>query len=187
MASLIPMRPKQGRFDLKQEEMDGLSFYVLSSCPRETAFLKFVRPDFISTKNTTVVKAAVTQFFANKAVKDYIEAYKATIQELLTPPEKPKPKAPAGTLDEKKTKALTKLVEYVLAEAENIDSAEDPKAILDYANKIGLFDDANQTEERPRRYLPVTCDECAYKKFVEEECEVEGSGTILDEEKEELP
>lgn len=191
MASMIPMRPKTGKFNLLQEEMDGLSYYVISGCAREIAFLKFIRPDFIGSKSPAVVKSAVTQFFATKEVKEYLEAYKKTIEDLLSEKsrlkEKPKEK---GTIEERKSRALSKLVDFVLAEAERIGEPDetgesaDPKAIMEFANKIGLFDQEEQVEEQPRRYLPVTCGDCAYRKFVEENCEEMQDGTDFEEETE---
>ena len=72
-------------------------------------------------------------------------------------------------------------MEYVLKEANDIDEADDPKAILDYANKIGIFDVEERPEELPRRYLPVTCSMCEYRKFVEENCERVDDGTDFEE------
>lgn len=171
MASLIPMRPKGATYNLLQEEMDGLSYYVLSGCTREVAFLKFVRPDFIGTKATTAVKSAVTQFFASKEVKEYIEAYKRTIEELLA--EKDKPKADrGGTLEERKARAKTKLIEFAMTLADDIENAKDQEFVLKMADKAGLLDGDEEVEEQPRRYLPQSCsDHCAYRMFCEENTE----------------
>lgn len=165
------MRPKGATYNLLQEEMDGLSYYVLSGCTREVAFLKFVRPDFIGTKATTAVKSAVTQFFASKEVKEYIEAYKRTIEELLA--EKDKPKADqGGTLEERKARAKTKLVEFAMSLADDIENAKDQEFVLKMADKAGLLDGDEEVEEQPRRYLPQSCsDHCAYRMFCEENTE----------------
>lgn len=165
------MRPKGATYNLLQEEMDGLSYYVLSGCTREVAFLKFVRPDFIGTKATTAVKSAVTQFFASKEVKEYIEAYKRTIEELLA--EKDKPKADrGGTLEERKARAKTKLVEFAMSLANDIENAKDQEFVLKMADKAGLLDGDEEVEEQPRRYLPQSCsDHCAYRMFCEENTE----------------
>lgn len=176
-APTIPMRPKGRKFDLKPEEMDCLSWIVLSGCPKDEAFLRFIRPDYIMSRNTPAVKSAVKQFFAMAPVREYLEAYRETISSRN---EESAPTRTPETIDEKKTMALTKLVEYVLSEASNIQDAADPKTILDYANKIGLFDETEAAVEQPRRYLPVTCKECEYRKFVEENC----YGTDFDEETE---
>ena len=173
---MMPTRPKSGNFNLTQEEMDGLSYYVLLGASKEVAFLKFVRPDFIGSKSTAVVKSAVQQFFALKDVKDYLEAYKNTIDDIISKKkDKEKTKENKGTLEERKARALSKLVEYVIAESDKIGTERegevDVKAIMEFANKIGIFDQQEEVEEQPRRYLPVTCSICEYRKFVEENCE----------------
>ena len=168
-APLIPMRPKQGKFDLKVEEMNCLNWIVLSGCSRDEAFLRFIRPDYLANRNSPAVKEAVKQFFSMASVREYMEAYRDTISGR----DEESSSEVKGTLDEKKSLALTKLVEYVLSEANNISTAEDPKAILDYANRIGLFDGNEEGTEQPRRYLPVSCDGCEYRKFVEENCDRE--------------
>lgn len=165
---IIPMRPRTGKFNLKPEEMNCLNWVVLSGCPRDEAFLRFLRPDYLPNRTSASVKEAVKQFFAMADVRDYMEAYRQTITE---PEVKETPVEESASLDEKKSLALSKLVEYVLSEANNISTADDPKAILDYANKIGIFDMQEQAEEKPRRYLPETCDTCRYRIFVEENCD----------------
>lgn len=179
MSALIPMRPKRVNFTLTVEEMDGLSYYVLSGCQREIAFLKFIRPDFIGSKANAAVKAAVSQFFANKEVKDYIEAYKRTIEELLNPPEKKE--RVSGNTEERKARAKTKLVEFAVSLADHIEDAEDPEAVLKIADKVGLLEQDEAIEEIPRRYLPVTCNMCEYRKFVEENCERVEDGTEVED------
>lgn len=179
MPSLIPMRPKRS-FNLLPEEMDGLSYYVLSGCQREVAFLKFIRPDFVGSKATAAVKSAVSQFFANKDVKEYIEAYKKTIEDLLNPAPV-KAEKPAGNTEERKARAKTKLVEFAMSLADHIEDAEDPEAVLKIADKVGLLEQEEQVEELPRRYLPVTCSSCEYRKFIEENCERVDDGTEIEE------
>lgn len=178
MPGLIPQRPKTGKFDLKPEEMDGLSYYVLSGCTREMAFLKFMRPDFIGSKAQTVVKNAVAQFFSMKDVKDYLDAYKKTIEELLN--QKPQRSDQPASLEERKARSKTKLVEFAMDLADNIENASDPEFVLKMADKAGLLDQEEQVEEQPRRYLPVTCGECAYRKFVEENCDEVEDGTDIE-------
>jgi len=178
MPGMIPMRPKSGRYNLRPEEMDGLSYYILSGCSREVVFLKFMRPDFLGSKAPTVVKNATTQFFAMKDVKDYLDAYKATIEEVLNPSRKAE--KPAGNMEERKARAKTKLVEFAMSLADNIDDADDPEAVLKIADKIGLLDQDEQVEEQPRRYLPATCETCEYRKFIEENCDIVEDGINIE-------
>lgn len=178
MASLIPMRPKSVKFDLLNEEMDGLTYYVLSGCSRDFAFLKFIRPDFVGSKAQSVVKSAVTQFFASKSAKEYMEAYRKTIEELLSPKTESTAK-PSVSIEERKAKAKTKLVEFAMSLADNIEQADDKEFVLKVADKAGLLDMDEEVEEQPRRYLPVSCNSCEYRKFVEENCERVEDGTEI--------
>lgn len=165
------MRPKGQKFNLTVEEMDGLTYFVLSGCQREVAFLKFIRPDFIASKTSAAVKSAVSQFFANKEVKDYLEAYKKTIEDLLAEKDKPKP-TNTGTLEERKAKAKTKAMEFAMDLADHIEEAQDPEFVMKMLDKVGILEGEEQVEEQPRRYLPVTCiSECAYRIFCEENTE----------------
>lgn len=169
MASLIPMRPKGLNMYLRQEEMDGLTYYVLSGCTREKAFLKFVRPDFIGSKATPAIKAAVSEFFGSKEAKEYIEAYKTTIEDLLA--EKNKPKVSDESIEARKARSKAKLVEFAITLANDIENAADPEAVLKIADKIGLLDQDERVEEQPRRYLPESCGSCAYRQFCEDNAE----------------
>lgn len=176
--AIIPLRPTDFSTNLTQDEQSALTWYVLSNASKKEAFITFARPDMLASKAKAAIDDYVKQFFARKDVKEYLDAYEATIDGFIHPKPKPVPVS-SESLESKKSKALTKLVEYVLTEANNIDTAEDPKAILDFANKIGLFDSEEQTEEQPRRYLPVTCSSCEYRKFIEENCERVDDGTEL--------
>ena len=171
MPGLIPQRPKSGKFDLKPEEMDGLSYYVLSGCSREAAFLKFMRPDFLGSKAPSVVKNTVTQFFAMKDVKNYIEAYKQTIEELLN--QKQARPEQLGNIEERKARAKTKLVEFAMSLADHIEDAEDPETVLKLADKVGLLDQDEEVEVAPQRFLSERCCDCRYRLFCEENAEDE--------------
>lgn len=176
MPGLIPQRPKNGKFDLRPEEMDGLSYYVLSGCTREIAFLKFIRPDFIGSKAVAAVKNAVSQFFASKQAKDYIAAYKETIDELLsgksTSGSYSSTPVITGNMEEKKARAKAKAMEFAMSLAEHIEEASDPEFVMKMLDKVGILDGDEQVEELPRRYLPVSClRECAYRMFCEQNTE----------------
>lgn len=171
MPALIPQRPKSGKFELRPEEMDGLSYYVLSGCPREVAFLKFIRPDFIGSKASTAVKAAVTQFFSARPVKEYIDAYKATIEGLLSGSGKAKEEEKSGSLEERKAKAKAKATEFAITLADNIENASDPDFVLKLLDKVGILDSGEEVEVAPQRFLAERCSDCRYRVFCEQECE----------------
>ena len=66
---------------------------------------------------------------------------------------------------------------YTVTIADDIQNASDPEFVLKMADKAGLLDSDENVEELPRRYLPVTCSSCEYRKFVEENCERVDDGT----------
>ena len=171
----IPLRPEGTVFSsLSQGEQTALTWFVLSGCTRKEAFLTFARPDMQSSRTKAAVDDYIRQFFSQKDVKSYIEAYQATLDALLNPPppeEKPRHEHSAASIEERKAQAKAKLVEFATGLAEGIENADDPQFVLKVADKAGLLDVEEQIEEQPRRYLPQVCDmTCRYRLFVEENC-----------------
>lgn len=170
---LIPLRPDNVSTPLSQPEQAALTWYVLSGCTKKEAFITFARPDMLDSKAKAAVEDYVKQFYARKEVKEYIEAYQATLDAFLHPSAK-KTEQPVGSLEERKAKAKTKLVEFAMSLADNIEQAEDPEFVLKMADKAGLLDGDEQVEEQPRRYLPTSClGECRYRAFCENPDNVE--------------
>lgn len=167
--AIIPIRPENFRSPLTQDEQNALTWYVLSGCARKDALLIFARPDMVASKAKAAVDDYVKQFYARKEVKEYIEAYQKAIDGLFHPA--PVKVEQTESLEERKARAKTRATEFAMSLAENIDQADDPEYVLKLMDKVGLLDGDEQVEEQPRRYLPVTCSECAYRKFVEENCE----------------
>ena len=168
--AIIPIRPENFRSPLSQDEQNALSWYVLSGCARKDALLIFSRPDMLASKAKAAVEDYVKQFYARKEVKEYIEAYQATLDAVLHPVAKVE--KPVGSLEERKAKARTKAMEFAMSLADHIEDAEDPETVLKLMDKVGLLDGEEEVEEQPRRYLPQSCsDHCAYRMFCEENTE----------------
>lgn len=178
---LIPLRPQGFVSSLSADQQTALSWYVISKCNRKDAFLRFVRPDLAITASTPTIDAAVKEFFSSKAAKDYIEAYIKTLDGILHPA--PVVTTPSGTMEERKARAKTKLVEFAMSLADNIENAGDPEFVLKIADKAGLLEIEEKVEEVPRRYLPARCNDCAYRIFVEENCDVVDDGTEIEGER----
>lgn len=176
---LIPLRPQGYVSDLKPEQQLALSWFVLSKCTRKEAFVRFARPDLALSSSAPALDNHVKEFFASKSAKEYIEAYTKTIENFLHPAPAAESKA-KGSMEERKARAKTKLVEFAMSLADNIENAGDPEFVLKIADKAGLLDMEDKVEEQPRRYLPETCDGCAYRKFVEENCEIVEDGTEIE-------
>lgn len=171
------MRPEIIVSGLTQDEMSGLSYYVISGCNRKTAILLFVRPDMAASSSKPAFEDWVKQFFARKEVKEYLEAYQKTLDAFLHPVAVKS--EPTASLEERKAKAKAKAMEFAMSLADNIEQAEDPEVVLKLMDKVGLLDGDEEVEELPRRYLPVSCNSCEYRKFVEENCDVVEDGTEL--------
>lgn len=166
----IPIRPKDFVSNLTQNEQTCLTWYVLSGCNKKDAYLTFVRPDMFDSRAKAAVDDYIKQFYARKEVLDYMDAYQSTLNSFLHP--KPTKRASSGSMEERKANAKTKLVEFAMNLADNIESADDPETVLKLADKVGLLDQEEQVEETPRRYLPVACvRECAYRMFCEQNTE----------------
>lgn len=175
------MRPENFVSPLTQSEQTALTWCVLSGTSRRDSYLTFARPDLLGSKSKAAVEEHIKQFYSRKEVKEYIEAYQKTMDAVIHP--QPSEEKPSVSMEERKARAKTKAMEFAMSLADNIEQAEDPETVLKLMDKVGLLDGGEEVEEQPRRYLPVSCGECAYRKFVEENCEeVPDSGTELAEE-----
>ncbi len=175
MKPIIPLRPANYISSLKQDEQTALTWYILSGCARRDAVITFARPDLYVNKSKAVVDEYVRQFFARKEVKEYLDAYQETIDAVLHP--KAEKTEPKGTLEERKARAKAKAVEFAITLADNIEQADDPDFVLKLLDKVGILDGDEEVEVKPQRFLGERCSECAYRKFVEENCEVVEDGT----------
>lgn len=165
---------------LTQAEQTALTWYHLSKCSRKEAFVAFARPDLMESKNKAMVDEYLKQFFARTDVRSYLSEYAATLEKFLHPA--PVATQPDGSMEERKARAKTKLIEFAMSLANNIDQASDKEAVLKIADRVGLLDGDEEVVEKPRRYLPVSCGQCEYKKFIEEHCDRVDSGTDVDKE-----
>ena len=169
MKSLIPMRPEGFVSSLQQPEQTALTWYVLSGCTKKDAFFAFCRPDMMASKAKAAVEDYVKQFYARKEVKEYIEAYQATLDTVLHPVAKKE--TPVGSLEERKAKAKAKATEFAITLADNIDQADDPDFVLKLLDKVGILDSGEEVEVAPQRFLAERCSDCRYRVFCEQECE----------------
>lgn len=169
------IRPKKGKYNLTDAEMDCLSWFVLSGCTRIEAFARFTHPEYFANGTMTpMLEAACKSFFAQKEAKQYLQDFKeyldsfdrkASAKEVIPP-------ADAGTLEERKAKAKQKAMDYAMRMADELNNADvDAELVLKVLDKVGILDDEEVAEEAPRRYVPTQCGSCSYRQFVEEHCE----------------
>lgn len=169
---MIPLRPENyAATGLTQEEQTCLTWHVISGCTRRDAFITFARPDMLNSRAQAAIDEYVRQFFARREVKEYLVAYETTLENFLNPAKGLKPFAPELSLEERKAKAKEKLTEFSMSLIQNINQAKDPEMVMKLADKTGLLEIDEKAPEEPRRYLPVSCGQCAYRQFCEENTE----------------
>lgn len=156
----IPLRPKGRRYKLTANEQDCLTWYVLSNCKREDAYRIFVRPDLAVSKPN--LRTVSSQFFSAMEVREYLEAYRATLEGTTVEGE-------SGDRTEKRTATAVqmftdKVVDKMMGDLETVDEMD---AVAKLADRVGVLEDKDKVEEAPRRYLPERCSACSYKNFVE--------------------
>ena len=76
--------------------------------------------------------------------------------------------------EERKRRALEMLADDLIdqifalrAGGEEVDR----ETIMKMVDRIGWLGDEEVRVEQPRRYLPETCSQCRYKKWIEENCD----------------
>lgn len=157
----IPLRPKGRRYKLTANEQDCLTWYVLSGCKREDAYMIFVRPDLAVSKPN--LRTVSSQFFSAMEVREYLEAYRATLDGSIS--DEVKDETPEKRTQTAVQKFTDKVVDKMMGDLESVDEMD---AVAKLADRVGVLEDKDKTEEAPRRYLPVRCkSECQYRLFVE--------------------
>lgn len=170
--TLIPIRPKDDNINIPKLDKDLLTYSVLFGCDNQTAFLLF-HPEYRDDKGklNSAGKKDCRQFFGYGKNKEYIDTYKATLQEYVDGGEE----VSEEISEERKKRALQRLLHKAMRIVESGQELEpdDLKTVSDIFKKVGLLKDENgERIEAPRRYLPERCSECRYKIFVEENIEL---------------
>lgn len=178
----IPLRPRNRKFRMEAKEMDCLTWYVLSGCKKEEAYGIFCLPELKALADKGSRQAAVqireqaAQTFASKDFRDYISAYRATLegrdveQAELSDDDKEK----------RKVKAVQNFTDKVVDKMNgDLETVEEMDAVAKLADRVGVLGDGEEVQEAPRRYLPQSCNQgCRYRLFVEENI---SNGNIIDE------
>lgn len=167
MNNRVPLRPNKGNFRLKKEEMDCITWFVLSSCSKLEAFLLFVHPELRNSPK--VAKEYANEFFAHPTVQSYMIAYNNTLEGREANPED-------VSLDQNDT--LERFRQRVLTTMNEASGLEDMEAAAKLGDRLGMFDNEESKAQPPQRYLAETCGRCRYRIFVEEE---KKKGNIVDE------
>lgn len=173
MKPMIPLRPATDNGKLSDKEKDCIAWYVLSGCTKVEAFARFIHPEYFGSKSTSMLETSCNSFFAQKEVRQYIQEYRDKIEQ-LTKPKIVKVATETETeesFEARKASAKRKAMDYAMKMADELNNADvDAELVLKVLDKVGILEDDEVAEEQPRRYLPVRCADCEYRKFVEENC-----------------
>jgi hypothetical protein len=134
---------------------------------------KLAHPEVVGTKN--VLKSRCDEFFASSDVVNFMREYRAMLDEAdktQVKSQELKPQESDEEWDSKKQRALRNLAQKGYRLAENLDNEDaDIDIVVKLFDKLGWLDNEEVQQEQPRRYLPETCSQCRYKKWIEENCE----------------
>lgn len=167
----IPLRPlKYNKTAIDKNIADCLTYCVLTGCKNEDAFRLF-HPEYLDStgKLSATGKRASRQFFSYARNKEYMDEYAAELDKFL----KTNHADTNGieVIDEsRKNKALQSLLSQAMNLVEggaDLD-ADSLKTVSDIFVKLKLIKQEEITEEAPRRYIPISCNSCDYKKFIDE-------------------
>lgn len=168
MSNKIPLRPQTGNFRLKKEEMDCITWFVLSGCSKLEAFLLFVHPELRNSPK--VAKEYANEFFASPTVISYQIAYNNTLEG--------REEAVDTSWDVDPNRTLERFRQRVLSTMNDASGLEDMEAAAKLGDRLGMFDNEESKAQPPQRYLAETCGRCRYRIFVEEQIK---KGNIVDE------
>ena len=162
----IPLRPddKSACEELQENEMDALTYYVISGCTKEYAQEHFILSDYRVSKAALV--RVSNQFFGSEKARKYIASYRQTLNDFFdglkgTHKEEEgveeevkkdsKAEISVEATKKKRIAAVQRIIEYIISEAEHINTLEDPEKLVKIADKVGLFEDYEKTVEAPSR------------------------------------
>lgn len=166
----IPLRPKE--FDsksIRKADADCLTYAAIFGCKNEDAFARF-HPEYLdgAGRLNESGRKACRQFFIYAKNKQYLDDYRATLDEFCM--RKGSAKSEVVSIDDsRKDRALKSLLNQamLLVEGSTELDADTIKLCSDIFTKLGLVKSEEEREIRPLRFLPSRCGECRYKAFVE--------------------
>lgn len=176
MASKLPLRPKNKRYDLTEAELRALRNVVAFGEDKKDMYTAFVRPDLVT--SPALLKKYSDQFFAQTDTRNFMADYGKLLDGVR---EEAEASAEPKTREERKAQAVDKFTDKVVDKMSGVlDSVEEMDAIAKLADRVGVLSEKEERVEACRRYLPESCNRCRYKEFVEENVKL---GNIVDDER----
>lgn len=184
----LPLRPSNERdFKLDKRAKDCIAYAVLTGCRNTIAFALFYpehndhsKADFF--KLSDKGQRYCTQFFNNEEHKLYRASYETTLKAFIEGRGVvAEGESSGGITEERISNALNSLLDKAMLLVEHKEDLDPDtlKTITDVFKRLGVLKDEEVHEEKPRRYLPETCNSCRYKQFIDEQI---AAGNIEDTE-----
>lgn len=188
---MIPLRPTNDKdFAMEPRLKDTLTYSVLFSASRKSSLMKFY-PHFIANRTNGKTFSLnergedfLRQMENSSDTMKYLESYRRTLEDFLNGKNvqiaqaEPQPEPANTTVDEisdsRKDNALANLLDRAMSLVET-NSDLDPdtlKTCTEIFKRLNILKEAQEEEEKPRRYLPARCySECQYRLFCEKAIE----------------
>lgn len=148
------------RYDLSQSEVDGLMSYYLLGLSQEQCFA-YMKPEFrihnMLYDLTRQGKMACKEFFAYAKVAQFLSDYDYLY----------KHQDSDANVSARTENAVKKLTSRVIDKMSSVEELDDMETVFKLAKNCGILQD-NEDTRAPERYLPERCDECRYKRCIEE-------------------
>lgn len=153
---------------LTKADAQMLDVYILSGMKWIEVWMMF--KGSTGTKVTNQSKAS--QFLSLHDVQIYLEERCKQINSFINKQQTPSTSTSSGDYEVTK-EDFKQLLRISVDHAKDVNDPLHIDALKALLSKAAKFLDAEDTQEPPKRYIPVTCSICRYRKFCEEECEDE--------------
>lgn len=173
----LPRRPTNIDIKIPVADKNCIEYLVAFGATNEQAFLLF-HPEYLTPdgKLNQAGKRACRDFFNYSKNKEYRDEYNITLQEFYKSLSKRNYRSKSSSdnddadSEERKDNVLKELLNQAMLLVES-GASLDPdtlKTVVEIFKKLNLIKDEVEQMESPRRYIPIRCNECSYKQFVEQ-------------------
>lgn len=183
---MIPNRADKDKdFTIPVLDKELIVYVVALGVPNEKAYARF-HPEFLDLngKLSDIGKKQCRQFFSYARNREYMDAYKDTLEKMLSKDKRPQ--VTEEMSESRKDKALKIFTNKVYDQMEQVENLQEMTDVATLGKAVKIFREEEEKVELPRRYLPETCNECAFKKFIEENIKSGNIKEIKDENEDNL-
>lgn len=168
---MIPARPVPDEVKIPVADKELLSYVVAFGVPHHVAYARW-HPEMTdaSGKLNRAGKQACTHFFSYNKNREYMDAYRKTLEDAVRVKGEGWRAEGADVDDSRKDRALKSLLNQAMSMVESGDTLDPDtlKVLTEIFKKLGILKDEVEQEVRPIRFLPERCRQgCRYRLFVE--------------------